>query len=102
MNQQLTYKTEEALTWRRKLNELRYNCGCKAGMFALILSVVICSCYFKYSESINFGNAKKILITCVIAFISALVGKGMGMLWTRYKYEILKKKLLKQGIIEIK
>jgi hypothetical protein len=95
---QCTLSEGERSYWRKRLHSLRYDCGCKTGMVALLLSLVTSIYYFFYSSGTMYSSSKKTLFIFLICFGSTGFGKIIGISWSRMKYYKLRKKLFRKGI----
>jgi len=79
---------EDAL--ERRMATLKSECGCKAGAFALLLSVVAYSLFSMRADSVTRTNREHLIIGACVALAAALIGKVLGVLWSRYQYRALK------------
>ena len=76
---------EEIPHGRTKLHGLRTNCGCKSGMAALLLSVILCVYYFGHAEGMAYSRQHKIVVSLMVCLGAAAGGKVLGMVWGRYR-----------------
>ncbi len=98
LNTATGFTVKEQNYWRKKLHALRYSCGCKTGMIALLLSIAVAWYYFFYGAGIVYSTNKKVMFILLLCFGSAAAGKLIGMFWSRMKYHALKKKLVMYGL----
>ena len=78
---------------RRQLDGLRTECGCRAGGVTLAFSV---SAYglWAWMNSTSRGMGPRLLAGAEIGLVAAVAGKLLGILWARYRYVALRRRLL--------
>ena len=70
---------------RRRLAELKSECGCNAGAAALLLAVGAFVVYSVWLDPVARGLGERVIIGLVIGLVAMLIGKVFGMSWARYQ-----------------
>jgi hypothetical protein len=84
---------EMAQHWKVKLHSLRHSCGCKSGAAALLMSLAASLFYFFFDSGMVYSSREKILFISLLGFVSAIMGKVIGIVWARIRYYRLRRKL---------
>jgi hypothetical protein len=74
---------------RRRLAELKSECGCNAGSAALLLSVGAFVIYSVWLDPVMRSLGERVLIGMGIGLAGMLMGKILGIAWARYQYRKL-------------
>jgi hypothetical protein len=84
---------DESRYLRTRLDSLRYSCGCRSGMVALLFSLMASSYYFLHVAGAIYSSRQKILYIFLVCLGSAAVGKIIGISLSRILYISLKKRI---------
>jgi hypothetical protein len=76
----------------RRLEELRTDCGCRAGGKAVLLALVGYALW-AWLEPASRTWGSRLLQGVVVALAAAVAGKILGILWARYRYWRLARRL---------
>lgn len=74
---------------RRRLAELKSECGCNAGAAALLVAVGAFAAYSVWLDPVVRSLGERVIIGGVIGLVAMLIGKVIGMSWARYQYRQL-------------
>lgn len=74
---------------RRRLGELKSECGCNAGSAALLLSVGAYVTYSIWLDPVVRSLGERVIIGIGIGLAGMLIGKILGIAWARYQYRQL-------------
>ncbi|MBN1183400.1 MAG: hypothetical protein JXB49_14000 [Bacteroidales bacterium] len=81
-----------------KLNACVSECGCDTGKYFLVVGVLFSVLVFIFSD---FSMISKILLSVLICFLFAGIGKLIGLIYARYIfYKILRRLLLELGYLK--
>lgn len=77
---------------RQQLDRFRTECGCRAGGVGLLLSV---SAYLLWAwvDPPTRGTGSVLLAVSVAGLAGAVAGKILGILWSRYRYWALARRI---------
>jgi hypothetical protein len=70
---------------RRRLAELRSECGCNAGAAAFLLSVGAFVTYSVWLDPVARSLGERVVIGVGVGLVAMLIGKVLGMSWARYQ-----------------
>jgi hypothetical protein len=70
---------------RRRVTELKSECGCNAGAAALLLSVGAFVAYSVWLDPVARSLGERVLLGVGIGLVAMLIGKLLGMGWARYQ-----------------
>jgi hypothetical protein len=70
---------------RRRLAELKAECGCNAGAAAFLLAVGAFVAYSVWLDPVVRSLGERIIIGVVIGLVAMLIGKVLGMSFARYQ-----------------
>jgi hypothetical protein len=76
----------------RKLEELRTDCGCRVGGRALCLALVLYASW-AWLEPGSRTARSRLLVGAAVVLAAAVAGKILGILWARYRYRRLARRL---------
>lgn len=74
---------------RRRLGELKSECGCNAGAAALLSSVGAFAVYSVWLDPVIRSLGERVIIGVVIGLVAMLMGKVIGISWARYQHRQL-------------
>lgn len=74
---------------RRRVAELRSECGCNAGAAAFLLSVGAFVAFSVWLDPVARSLGERVLIGLGIALVAMLIGKVIGIGWARYRARLL-------------
>lgn len=74
----------------KKLEKYRDDCGCGMGALFFIASIVFYLSYLLFIPNVDgIGSVRATVIGVVIAFISSIIGKSIGIGIARIRYTLL-------------
>lgn len=74
---------------RRRLAELKSECGCNAGAAALLLGVGAFVAYSVWLDPVTRSLGERVIVGVAIGLVAMLIGKVIGISWARYQYRQL-------------
>ena len=75
---------------RSRLNNLRTECGCRAGSVALLVSVGAYLIHVNWLDPVTRSHGERIITGICVGLAGMLAGKILGVLWARYQYRRLR------------
>ena len=81
------FDNKENKHYSKIINKNKNACGCNTGGYFLVTSVLICIFLSKYKISIfDTQIIQQIIISIIVIFISSLIGKVIGILYSKQRF----------------
>lgn len=81
--------------WQEKLKQYYFACGCKEGSLASLLFFFGYWIYIIFFEGIrSIMNWEVWVISAIFLFFGAIIGKAVGLIYSRYALSIAVRKLI--------
>ena len=88
-------KESEKSKWQNKLQQHYFACGCKEGSMSSIIFFVVYWLYVIVVEGVqNIMNWEVWALSIVFLFAGAVIGKSIGLIYSRYALIIAVRKLI--------
>jgi len=88
-------KESEKEDWQNKLQQYYFACGCKEGSFTSLIFFLFYWVYIFVFEGVRSIMNWEIWVTSVIFFFAgAVIGKAVGLFYSRYALTIAVRKLI--------